>query len=395
MRILYIMWECFGTEDIVQEFIDRGYEVDTYIIDIKKNVDMNLDYSEKLIRYLAEKNYDFVFSFNYFPSVSVACNACQIKYVSWVYDSPLGRMYSNTVHFTYNYVFIFDRAVYEDLWECGVRTIYYLPLAAAVERYDSYQIDELEREIYTTPISFVGSTYAENKHSFYRKIRELDAETQGYLDGIIQAQKRIYGKFILEDMLTPDIVKKLQGVLPRIVGENSLARIAWEYANFYLARQVTALERQDILEMLSERYPVVMYTNKKVLSLPKVENRGNAGYKREANYIYRCSKINLNITLKSIITGIPLRVFDILGSGGFLLSNYQEEYLDYFIPGTDLVYYENYEDLLEKVEYYLSHEKERSEIARNGYEKVKAFHTYKHRVDHILKIVFDENREGI
>ena len=70
-----------------------------------------------------------------------------------------------------------------------------------------------------------------------------------------------------------------------------------------------------------------------------------------------------------------------------MLSNYQREYEDYFHSGTDYVYYTDYEDLGKKVEYYLSHDKERREIARNGYEKVKGSHTYKNRVDTILEII--------
>ena len=49
------------------------------------------------------------------------------------------------------------------------------------------------------------------------------------------------------------------------------------------------------------------------------------------------------------------------------------------------MYYESYEDLLEKVEYYLTHEEERAQIARNGYEKVKKYHTYKNRVETMLQ----------
>jgi len=40
---------------------------------------------------------------------------------------------------------------------------------------------------------------------------------------------------------------------------------------------------------------------------------------------------------------------------------------------------------MEQIEYYLSHEKERREVARNGYEKVKKYHTYKNRVETILE----------
>ena len=76
-----------------------------------------------------------------------------------------------------------------------------------------------------------------------------------------------------------------------------------------------------------------------------------------------------------------------MGSGGFLLSNYQQDFMDFFVPGEDLVIFENNEDLMEKVDYYLRHESERRDIARNGYEKVKAHHTYRNRVEEMMLVV--------
>ena len=112
---------------------------------------------------------------------------------------------------------------------------------------------------------------------------------------------------------------------------------------------------------------------------------GTAEIMKEAPLIYRCSKINLNISLKSILTGIPLRAFEIMGSGGFLASNYQEDFLEFFRPDEDFICYMSLEELMDKVEYYMVHEKERLEIAENGYRKVKMEHTYKQRVDNILE----------
>lgn len=389
MKILYILWECFGTDDILAEFGKRGYEVECYKFNRKQSIRLNQEEAERLIRYMAGKKYDFVFSFNYFPVVSIACNSCQIKYVAWSYDSPLATLYSNTINFPYNYVFVFDKADYLDLCRRGVDTVYYLPLAAAVDRYDTYQMDEVLEKIYSAPISFVGSTYAEKWQQMNQEICRLEPYYRGYLQGILQAQKKVSGSFIMEEMLTADIMQQLQKIKPFFRSEDGTETMEWQYSRYTLARHLTAIERQEILEMLSEKYKVVLYTHQESPSLPKVINRGKAGFRQEACYIYRSSKINLNITLRSIISGIPLRAFDIMGSGGFLLTNYQDDFMDFFIPGEDFVYYSSYEDLMEKVEYYLTHEAERKEIAQNGYEKVKQSHTYKERIDEIINIVMN------
>lgn len=104
-------------------------------------------------------------------------------------------------------------------------------------------------------------------------------------------------------------------------------------------------------------------------------------------FVFKNSKINLNITLRSIQTGIPLRAMDIMGCGGFLLTNFQADFLDFFQPDIDFVYYEDYEDLIEKTNYYLTHEKERLQIAKKGYEKVKQYHNYPVRIEEIIHCV--------
>lgn len=388
MKILFMEWKSLGQADLAEEFKLRGWEVIYYPFPRETdNTRLNQSLCEKLIRNIASDKYDFVFSFNYFPVISIACNACKVKYVSWTFDSPFIQLYSNTLGFPYNYVFIFDRGTCEDLWNKGVDTVYHLPMAAPVERYDTYTISREEKEFYRTQISFVGSTYLEKKNRFYEKLGGIHEATKGYLDGCIQMQKRVYGDFLLERMLCPEIMEDMMLHCPLKVNQDGFERLEWVYAHYFLARQVTALERKEILELLSRKYQMTLYTYEATPELPKVMNRGTAEVMKEAPKIYRCSQINLNISLKSILTGIPLRSFEIMGSGGFLLSNYQSEYEEYFSNGTDYVYYTDYEDLERKVEYYLTHNKEREEIARNGYRSVKENHTYKQRVDTILKII--------
>ncbi len=391
MRVLYILWESFGTDGIVTAFKERGDQIEPFRLDRSQDMRLNQELAEKLIRHMADKNYDLVFSYNYFPVIALACSACGVKYASWVYDSPLVALYSNTIHFPQNYVFVFDKATYYDLKNCGVNTVYYLPLAADVDMYDKYQMDDEIHKIYDAPVAFVGSTYAERKNQLFRRLQGVNPYVRGYLEGIIRAQKEIYGATLLEDMLTPEIMQEIEKVAPWVQNVDGFERPSWVFAHYHLARQIAAIQRQEILEMLSEKYKVALYTYEKTPSLPKVDNRGIAGYSKEAAYIYRCSKINLNISLRSIITGIPLRAFEIMGSGGFLLSNYQADFWDCFTPGEDLVLFENNEDLMEKVDYYLRHENERKEIARNGYEKVKAYHTYKNRVEEMMEIINGQN----
>ncbi|MDE6213275.1 MAG: glycosyltransferase, partial [Lachnospiraceae bacterium] len=87
---------------------------------------------------------------------------------------------------------------------------------------------------------------------------------------------------------------------------------------------------------------------------------------------------------------ISLRIWDILGCGGFLPTNYQSELPEYFEIGKDLETYESMAELEDKVGYYLTHEDERMEIAIRGCEKVARYHTYETRLAQMIKILTED-----
>ncbi len=114
---------------------------------------------------------------------------------------------------------------------------------------------------------------------------------------------------------------------------------------------------------------------------------GVGSFQTEMPKVFQASRINLNMTMRPIETGLSQRIWDVLACGGFLLTNYQAEIPEYFEVGKDLETYESMEELEEKVQYYLTHEEERMEIAINGYEKTAASHTYEMRLAQMIKML--------
>lgn len=388
-NIIFTEWKSLGNEDVCSIFENSGYHIFKIFADkktiTKENVMAQVEKASK------SREIEFVFSFNYFPEISMVCNELGLKYVSWVYDSPHIAVYSYTVVNPCNYIFLFDYAVYEELHSGGIQTVYYLPLAVNDKRMVQMRKNMSSYGKFSSDISFVGSMYSEKKHRLYDRFENIDPFAKGYLDGIIQAQKNIYGSFILQDLLNDDIIAEMEKAYP--TDPNALTALTPRaiYADYVLARQVTALERQEILELLGGSFHVDLYTHEKEVAIPGVRNRGVADYYNDMPYVFMNSKINLNITLRSIKTGIPLRALDIMGAGGFLLSNYQPEYDEYFTIGEDMEIYSDYEDLMGKTEYYLTHEKERTDIARNGMEKVWREHNMEGRLKTIIKTVNGED----
>ena len=131
----------------------------------------------------------------------------------------------------------------------------------------------------------------------------------------------------------------------------------------------------------------LLYTTKPHPLSSKIHSMGPVKYLDEMPCVFRCSKLNLNPTLKSIQSGIPLRALDIMGAGGVLLSNFQPELAEYFEDGQDLILYSSMEEAVDKASYYLQHDELRKILAENGYRKVKEFFTYPDRIQKMLETV--------
>ena len=144
-----------------------------------------------------------------------------------------------------------------------------------------------------------------------------------------------------------------------------------------------------MLSSIAAHFPLKIFTYSKNAPIPYAQLMGTADYYSEMPYILHNSKINLNITLRSIESGIPLRAMDIMANEGFLLTNYQGDFLlENFIPDEDFVYFEDEKDLLHKIDYYLIHDEKRISIAQNGRNKIKEYFSYRVCFEKIFHIVF-------
>lgn len=143
------------------------------------------------------------------------------------------------------------------------------------------------------------------------------------------------------------------------------------------------------LNSLAMKYPgkVHLFTTSDTSPLfPALVTHKGADYFSEAPFVFAHSKININMTAPNIETGIPLRVFDILGAGGFLITDWREDLKDCFTIGKDLEIYDGLDDLLEKTDYYLKHDEKRIAIARHGFDTVRKKHTYNTRLKEIFRL---------
>ena len=110
---------------------------------------------------------------------------------------------------------------------------------------------------------------------------------------------------------------------------------------------------------------------------------------------YNRARISVNVTRAHGKSSLNMRVYEAMACGALMLTDQKADAHALFRDGTELVVYDGERDLVEKVEYYLAHEDERSRIADAGMRKVQAGHTYDARIAEVAPVLvqlFSEHR---
>lgn len=372
MKLLFFQWHSFMNKGIVRGLKELNIAYDTFFYQFE---DWEKDdaFLEQFRTFLKAGNYTDVLSVNFAPLISQICEELGIRYTAWVYDSPLHIRDLTALKNSCNRIFFFDRGQAEEYRKQGVNAMH-LPLAVDTEAF-CMNAAKREKEAYRTDVALVGKLY-QTEYSYYTA--PLQSYVKGYLEGIVNAQGKVYGGYLIPELITDTLLKQMNADYKRVAKDGF--QMGKRELQYMLACETTGRERYLALALLSGHFQVDLYSTDVDKRLGKVRFRGYADYYTQMPLIFSQSRVNLNISLKTIRTGIPLRVLDILGCGGFALSNYQEELAEYFRIGEELVIYEDIEDLYAKTQYYLAHEEERKQIAAAGLNRVKRDFTFKERL---------------
>ena len=417
MKTLFHRYNSIVEPDVMEAFKKFDIEI---IEDDAEIYNKNID-SDTRIQTMAEailtQKPDFVFSINYFPYISQICEKLNCLYVCLSVDCPVLEIYSDTIRNKCNRVFLFDYNQYESIVNENPEGIFYLPLATNVDRWENVLgVFNPKSTRYQYDVSFVGSLYTE-KSPYRTMYHSLDGFTKGYLDGVLNAQMKMTGLSVLEEVFAEndmlgDLVSS-NGTATEKLARNVLADLKSKNMQLYdkyslknslvntdifatvqnvLGFELSARDRIELIEMLgSNDVETYIFTRSSddFKNYSSIHLKGGVSTHKEMPQIFRNSKININQTMRCIQAGLPQRIWDIMGCGGFCLTNYQSEIPEYFEIGKDIACYENSYEAVSLIKYFLEHEDERMEIAYNGYNKVKNMHTYEIRVAQMLKAAFE------
>lgn len=411
MHLLLYSWNANNEKVLADNLIKMGFSV-TWFRKECKHYTRDMELAMEMIQHIHAEAAEAVISFNYFPIISMICNTCQIPYYSWVYDCPHFTLFAKQVTLPCNHIGIFDKDMVGQLEDYGVRTVYHAPLSVDTEYFDKViaGASRTEREKYLCDISFMGSLYTD-KYNYYDMLFGKGCmEKRPGLEKAIRQQCFAYGKDYLKqavladkvDMQAVEMKMEEQGLM---LGEDYFAKPEDILMAAVLEKKVTVEERRILLTEIARQcgsdkeaqsfsgqmaaeHRFNLYTGSDTADMPILHacNHGIVDYHTQMPLVFAGSKINLNISLRSIHSGIPLRVLDIMACGGFVLSNWQPEIAAYFEEGAEIVTFNSLEDCLEKIRYYLSHEDERWQIAEAGRRKVQEIFSYKSGLEKVFGV---------
>ncbi|APC41169.1 CgeB family protein [Clostridium estertheticum] len=347
---------------------------------------LGLSYGE-IFSKIAREMPKYIFTINFCAEIADIADKIGLTYISWTVDTPNYNLYKREVYYKNNIIFIYDEVIVNDLKDKGVKNIYYMPVAANIKRFDEIIINKEDYTKYVTDVSFVGSAGMDNEFNSFSKF--LSEEIMKKTIDLFDLQKKDTTKYLIKEYI------EFFDKAVKFENEDSMSILTKSERNaFLLARKFNEIERRELIDTISNKFEIKVYGDEawKLIHGNKLKYMGQAEHFNEMPKVFKLSKININLTRIYVESGLPMRVFDVLGSKGFLVTNYKSDIVRYFNNGKDLIIYRDLQDLLEITEYYLHNEKERQEIIINGYEKVKREHTYDVRVKQLMNIVVNHKK---
>jgi spore maturation protein CgeB len=321
-----------------------------------------------------------VFAVNFSPEVAVLSTCSGLPYVSWTID-PLPasrlRVRAGTVP-DLCLTFAHRRHLVTVFREAGLASTH-LPLGAPADRRVVVS-DAGRLARYRCPVSFVGSSLDDEVSDLRRFVARRGGDDalleriDAWLRTVLRREASDCAFLGLRDD-GEDIPGWILSALHDPVDRIRLAEL--------LNGTLSSLLRRERIAALDGPGGVHVYGDpawRRVVT----GYRGPAQHDEELTLIYNASAINLDVPRIYQRDIVTMRVFDVLSSGGFLLTEPGEDLAAMLTDGRHLMTYRTTDELVEKVR-TLSRDPELCRtIAAAGLAEVRAKHLLEHRFAHIL-----------
>ncbi|MCX7725557.1 MAG: glycosyltransferase [Chitinispirillaceae bacterium] len=342
----------------------------------------------KLIDKIKESKCDILFTINEWgiDYNGILCNflneSKRIIHVNWCVDDPFFEeimLVKKYRPYPLRFDFVSDLGYVEEMKTRGYRA-FFLPLAVdpAIFHPDPENPNQWENEIV-----FVGNSYFKLTDEFLKDCPSL-------IDIVSKFAKDMIENYL--NNVEYDILSCLEKELKKYAIYED---ISFEKALYIAKHTVGYFLRKRLVLKVAESFPTLkIYGDIGWLTEIPKERYGVAQYYKNLCDVYRKSKIVLDVNRVMVIrNGFTQRAFDVPASGSFLITSSKPVLYEFFNTSgseQELTVFKNFNELTEKLKYYLANEEERLAIAERAKKKVLEKHTYDHRVREIFRVISEQ-----
>jgi spore maturation protein CgeB len=357
----------FVQQDVINTLPKLGCKVQ--VLDIKISDSVN-DTLKALIDALLLYKPDFLLSINYLGfddtyRIGDFLNFVEFPTVVYCVDNPLFILQKPKIPAEkVTTSFVWDKTLLSLMRTMGAEDVHYLPLGSDPDKFRLCSGIKIDKKL-----SFVGNSMATAQFNMRSRLSVAGCEKADELSELFNQGRR------LDELLK---TVKPEGIEPTDKRQDVWRLAVWT---------ATIKKRFNILKFIKHDDLIVYGDAGWTRVIPDINLAGTVPYGEPLSKIYASSHISINSTSYQMPTAINQRVLDVPLSGGFVLTDDQEEMYTFFDVGTEAIVYKNPEDFIDKSKYYLSHSDERTKVITAGRERVLRDHTYEIRLKGMLDIL--------
>lgn len=366
-------------DDIADALWNDGYDVFT--------LDTTLLSLEEMTIIIRRIEPEFLMVVDYRDKLAEFCYSIGISLLSWEVNPTTDNLSPCSVPTHRVSIFTYRASQVSEFREAGFTRVEYLPLATNPERRKRIPLDDREKERYAADFSFVGSSMADTVETYRDSFLDIcaahrpdDPEFRQDLfkrtEKLLTEQERDYSAYRI-----PGLFKKY---FDDILDEIPLSAPGEDPVKL-LAQIAAAIKRLEYIRALGPLH-IKVWGDQGWRQLERcgVCYMGPAGHFDELTKIYCGTRINIDIGRLYQQDIVPMRVFDILSCGAFLLAEHSEAIPEIFEIGKEIETYRDVDELMEKALFYRDRPELAMDIARRGARKVRVQHTVVERTRHMI-----------
>jgi hypothetical protein len=367
--------------DIAESLRSEGYSV--FPLEIRR-------WEPEETKYAIQKlHLERVITVNFDQEVAVACQDQGVPLVIWDVDPKTDRTPVSPPSAKNVRVLTLREANVETLKDSGFSDVGHLPVGVDVEKRRPMELKPAEIERYAAPVSFVGSSLIHRARRFKRLFLQLYAsfdsagietfeETEERLESLLAAERVDYSTYVTDKLVEESFGEFLLAAQRCGTPDDPQKWVAEIVASHKRIAYVSALADENIHVWGDSEWKSIATKNRGMRYM------GAASFGHEMTLVYNGAGINVDVNRIYQPDVVPLRVFDVLACGGFLIAEHSDALAHLFSVGEELESYRTLEELEQKVAHYRAHPDEARAIAERGLSAVRERHTMRQRVKQLL-----------